>query len=301
DPRSIPGTACPPHRGAMTKAPRTTAALDVRGLTKRYGSRVAVDDLTFSCTPGSVTGFLGPNGAGKSTTLRILTGLAEADAGQALVGSRPYRELDHPARTIGVMLDATALHRGRTGLETLRLTGRAIGMPAARAGEVLELVGLRDAGAKRVGGYSYGMRQRLGIGVALMGDPEVLVLDEPANGLDPEGIRWTRRLLRSFADAGGTVLLPSHQLREVQATVDRLEVIADGRLVREGMLDELTSEAGIRVVAEHPAALRAALDRHGIAYEQRAEQQLAVRSEERRVGKESRAQRALGRVAEVAA
>src|SRR5699024_4670480 len=152
DPRSIPGTACPLHRGAMTKAPRTTAALDVRGLTKRYGSRVAVDDLTFSCTPGSVTGFLGPNGAGKSTTLRILTGLAEADAGQALVGSRPYRELDHPARTIGVMLDATALPRGRTGLETLRLTGRAIGMPAARAGEVLELVGLRDAGAKRVGG-----------------------------------------------------------------------------------------------------------------------------------------------------
>ena len=260
----------------MTKAPRTTAALDVRGLTKRYGSRVAVDDLTFSCTPGSVTGFLGPNGAGKSTTLRILTGLAEADAGQALVGSRPYRELDHPARTIGVMLDATALHRGRTGLETLRLTGRAIGMPAARAGEVLELVGLRDAGAKRVGGYSYGMRQRLGIGVALMGDPEVLVLDEPANGLDPEGIRWMRRLLRSFADAGGTVLLSSHQLREVQATVDRLVVIADGRLVREGMLDELTSEAGTRVVAEHPAALRAALDRHGIAYEQRAEQQLAV-------------------------
>ncbi|HJB09665.1 MAG TPA: ATP-binding cassette domain-containing protein [Candidatus Brachybacterium merdavium] len=260
----------------MTKAPRTTAALDVRGLTKRYGSRVAVDDLTFSCTPGSVTGFLGPNGAGKSTTLRILTGLAEADAGQALVGSRPYRELDHPARTIGVMLDATALHRGRTGLETLRLTGRAIGMPAARAGEVLELVGLRDAGAKRVGGYSYGMRQRLGIGVALMGDPEVLVLDEPANGLDPEGIRWMRRLLRSFADAGGTVLLSSHQLREVQATVDRLVVIADGRLVREGMLDELTSEAGTRVGAEDPAALRAALDRHGIAYEQRAEQQLAV-------------------------
>ena len=253
-----------------------TAALDVRGLTKRYGARAAVDDLTFTCEPGTVTGFLGPNGAGKSTTLRVLTGLAEADVGQALVGSSRYRDLDHPARTIGVMLDATALHRGRTGLETLRLTGHAIGMPAGRAAEVLDLVGLKDAGSKRVGGYSYGMRQRLGIGVALMGDPEVLVLDEPANGLDPEGIRWMRRLLRSFADAGGTVLLSSHQLREVQATVDRLVVIAQGRLVREGTLDELTSEAGTRVGAEDPAALRAALDRHGIAYEQRADQQLDV-------------------------
>lgn len=201
-------------------AARGSVALEVRGVSKSYGGRTVVDDLSFTCQPGSVTGFLGPNGAGKSTTLRILTGLAEADAGQALVGGSPYRSLENPARTIGVMLDARALHGGRTGLETLRLTARTLGMPASRADEVLEMVGLADAGLKRVGGYSYGMRQRLGIGVALIGDPSVLMLDEPANGLDPEGIRWMRRLLRSFADAGGTVLLSSHQLLEVQATVD---------------------------------------------------------------------------------
>lgn len=262
-------TSSPAARG-------TSAALEVKGVTKRYGDRTVVDDLSFTCRPGSVTGFLGPNGAGKSTTLRVLTGLAQADAGEALVGGADYRSLEHPSRTIGVMLDAGALHRGRTGLETLRLTARAIGMPASRADEVLETVGLADAGAKRVGGYSYGMRQRLGIGVALIGDPAVLVLDEPANGLDPEGIRWMRRLLRSFADAGGTVLLSSHQLREVQATVDRLVVIAGGRLVREGTLDELTSEGGTRVGALEPQALRTALDTHGIAYEQRSGGELEV-------------------------
>ena len=250
--------------------------LEVRGVTKRYGARAAVDDLSFTCRPGTVTGFLGPNGAGKSTTLRILTGLAQADEGEALVGGAPYRSLTHPARTIGVMLDARALHSGRTGLETLRLTARTVGMPASRADEVLEMVGLGDAGRKRVGGYSYGMRQRLGIGVALVGDPAVLVLDEPANGLDPEGIRWMRRLLRSFADAGGTVLLSSHQLREVEATVDRLVVISQGKLVREGTLAELTSESGTHVTALDIQALRAALDKHGIAYEHRSEAELEV-------------------------
>ncbi len=255
-------------------APGTT--LEVRGLTKRYGSRPAVDDLSFGCRPGTVTGFLGPNGAGKSTTLRILTGLARADAGEALVGGVPYRSLEQPARTLGVMLDARALHSGRTGLETLRLTARTLGMPAARADEVLATVGLQDAGTKRVGGYSYGMRQRLGIGVALIGDPAVLVLDEPANGLDPEGIRWMRRLLRSFADAGGTVLLSSHQLREVEATVDRLVVISQGRLVREGALEDLTEQAGTRVSALDPQALRRALEAHGIAYEQRSATELEV-------------------------
>ncbi|MDN5601561.1 MAG: ATP-binding cassette domain-containing protein, partial [Brachybacterium sp.] len=154
-------------------AARGSVALEVRGVSKSYGGRTVVDDLSFTCQPGSVTGFLGPNGAGKSTTLRILTGLAEADAGQALVGGSPYRSLENPARTIGVMLDARALHGGRTGLETLRLTARTLGMPASRADEVLEMVGLADAGLKRVGGYSYGMRQRLGIGVALIGDPSV--------------------------------------------------------------------------------------------------------------------------------
>ena len=250
--------------------------LEVRGVTKRYGARAAVDDLSFVCRPGTVTGFLGPNGAGKSTTLRILTGLAQADEGEALVGGAPYRSLSHPARTVGVMLDARALHGGRTGLEILRLTARTVGMPASRADEVLEMVGLQGAGGKRVGGYSYGMRQRLGIGVALVGDPAVLILDEPANGLDPEGIRWMRRLLRSFADAGGTVLLSSHQLREVEATVDRLVVISQGRLVREGTLEELTSESGTRVTALDPTALRTALDKHGIAYEPRSETELEV-------------------------
>lgn len=250
--------------------------LEVRGLRKSYGTRAAVDDLSFVCEPGTVTGFLGPNGAGKSTTLRILTGLAQADEGQALVGGESFRSLSHPARTIGVMLDARALHNGRTGLETLRLTASIVGMPASRADEVLAMVGLQDAGRKRVGGYSYGMRQRLGIGVALVGDPSVLVLDEPANGLDPEGIRWMRRLLRSFADAGGTVLLSSHQLREVEATVDRLVVIAQGRLVSEGTLEQLTAGTGTRVTALDPAALRTALDRHGIAYERRAEGELEV-------------------------
>ncbi|WP_114853629.1 ABC transporter ATP-binding protein [Brachybacterium sp. YJGR34] len=252
------------------------AALEVHGLTKRYGARAAVDDLSFRCLPGTITGFLGPNGAGKSTTLRILTGLAQADAGRALVGGVPFRSLDRPGRTIGVMLDARALQGGRTGREILRLTARTLGAPDSRADEVLETVGLQDAGSKRVGGYSYGMRQRLGIGVALMGDPEVLVLDEPANGLDPEGIRWMRHLLRSFADAGGTVLLSSHQLREVEATVDRLVVISQGRLVREGSLEELSAEGGTRVTALDPAALRAALDRHGLAYEHRSATEIEV-------------------------
>ncbi|WP_245851243.1 ABC transporter ATP-binding protein [Brachybacterium vulturis] len=261
---------------STTPSAATGISLEVRGLRKTYGTRAAVDDLSFVCAPGTVTGFLGPNGAGKSTTLRILTGLARADEGQALVGGESFRSLSQPARTIGVMLDARALHNGRTGLETLRLTARTVGMPSARADEVLEMVGLQDAGGKRVGGYSYGMRQRLGIGVALIGDPRVLVLDEPANGLDPEGIRWMRRLLRSFADAGGTVLLSSHQLREVEATVDRLVVIAQGRLVSEGTLEQLTAGSGTRVSALDVEALSAALDRHGIAYERRAEEELEV-------------------------
>lgn len=255
---TAPGTPGRPHPQGI--------AIEVRGVTKRYGTRAVVEDLTFTCEPGTVTGFLGPNGAGKSTTLRILTSLATADAGEALVGGRRFDDLDHPARTMGVMLDATALGRGRTGLETLRLAERTLRMPSGRAEEILERVGLADAARKRVGGYSYGMRQRLGIGVALMGDPKVLVLDEPANGLDPEGIRWMRRLLRSFADSGGTVLLSSHQLREVQATVDRLVVINQGRLVREGTLEELTTTRGTRVGAEQPQQLLAALQREQVPH-----------------------------------
>ncbi|WP_246957475.1 ATP-binding cassette domain-containing protein [Brachybacterium sp. Marseille-Q7125] len=259
-----------------TSTAPTAPVLEIRGLTKRYGANTAVDDLTFTCEPGSVTGFLGPNGSGKSTTLRILTALAQADAGQALIGGVPYRALENPARTIGVMLDARALHGGRTGLESLRMAARVVGVPAHRADAVLAQVGLEGAGRKRVSGYSYGMRQRLGIGMALIGDPSVLVLDEPANGLDPEGIRWMRHLLRSFAEAGGTVLLSSHQLREVEATVDRLVVISEGRLVREGTLEELTVATGTRVSPLEPAALRRALEKHGIAYEQPSPQQFIV-------------------------
>ena len=246
-------------------------ALTIDSLTKRYSGRTVVDGLSFSCLPGTVTGFLGPNGAGKSTTLRILTSFARADDGRALIDGVEYRDLPHPARTVGVMLDAGALHRGRTGLETLRLAAAACGMPRERADEVLRLVGLDGAGKKRVGGYSYGMRQRLGIGVALVGDPRVLILDEPANGLDPEGIRWMRDLLRAFADAGGTVLLSSHQLREVQATVDRLVVISHGRLVHEGPVDAIERSGSTRVGADDPARLGAALDRAGVAYERRAD------------------------------
>jgi ABC-2 type transport system ATP-binding protein len=255
------------------------AAIEFDHVTKRYGNRAAVDDLTFRCDPGTVTGFLGPNGAGKSTALRILTGLAQADTGAARIGGRAFRDLEHPARTIGVMLDATALHRGRTGIETLRLAGRTIGMPRSRADEVLAAVGLEDAARKRVGGYSYGMRQRLGIGVALMGDPRVLVLDEPANGLDPEGIRWMRHLLRSFAADGGTVLLSSHQLREVQATVDQLAVISQGRLVHDGTLDDLTGAEGTRVKVEDAARFVSTLEKHGLAFEARSDGRFALREE----------------------
>ncbi|MCL6422321.1 ATP-binding cassette domain-containing protein [Brachybacterium sp. JHP9] len=253
---------------SVTPAPPSAAApvrIEVRDLSKRYGEHRAVEGLSFTCEPGTVTGFLGPNGAGKSTTLRILTGLAEPSGGQALIDGVRYRDLPAPGRRIGVMLDARALHSGRTGLETLRLAAIAAGMPRGRADEVLALVGLEGAGRKRVGGYSYGMRQRLGIGVALIGDPAALVLDEPANGLDPDGIRWMRRLLRSFADAGGTVLLSSHQLSEVQATADRVLVIAGGRLVREGALAEVTAGGGTRVAATDPVRLRQAIDAVGAA------------------------------------
>ena len=211
-------------------------------LTKRYGHYVAVDDVSFDCAAGTVTGFLGPNGAGKSTTLRMLTGLTPPTGGHATIGGRPYAQLPNPGRTVGVMLDAAAQHPGRTGLETLRLAAALLDLPRARAGQMLDRVGLSDAAGKRVGQYSLGMRQRLGIGVALLGDPEVLILDEPANGMDPEGIRWMRELLQHFASDGGTVLLSYHLLGEVQATVDRLVVIGSGRIVASGGLDELLAE-----------------------------------------------------------
>ncbi|MCU1396888.1 MAG: transporter related protein [Ilumatobacteraceae bacterium] len=228
-------------------------------LTKRYGDDRVVDDASFTCRAGTVTGFLGPNGAGKSTTLRMMTGLTPPTGGTVTIDGKRYAEHPNPGRLVGVMLDATAQHAGRTGIETLRLAAQMLGLPRRCAGEMLERVGLSAAGSKRVGDYSLGMRQRLGIGTALMGDPAVLILDEPANGMDPEGIRWMRGLLRDFADRGGTVLLSSHLLGEVQATVDRLIVIGRGRILADDSLDRLLAGQGTTVRSMEPGRLRRSL------------------------------------------
>ncbi len=233
--------------------------ITVENLTKRYGRTSAVQDVSFSCGAGTITGFLGPNGAGKSTTLRMLTGLTPPTAGSSTVAGRPYRDLPNPGRVVGVLLDAAAAHAGRTGRETLRLAAHVLAVPTKQADLMLDRVGLGHAAGRWVGQYSLGMRQRLGIAVALLGDPAALILDEPANGLDPEGIRWMRILLQDFAAGGGTVLLSSHLLSEVQATVDRLVVIGGGRIVAAGTLDELLAGSGTRVRSLDPAALGAAL------------------------------------------
>jgi ABC-2 type transport system ATP-binding protein len=213
--------------------------VSIQGLTKRFGGLVAVDDITFSLEPGTVTGFLGPNGAGKTTTLRLLLGLAEPTAGEALVFGRRYRELDDPARQVGAVLESNDFHPGRSGRDHLRVLALAAEIPPSRVEEVLGLVGLEPVAAKRVKTYSLGMRQRLGLAGALLGDPELLVLDEPANGLDPAGVQWLRTFLRGFAGCGGTVLISSHVLAEVAQTVDRVVIIDWGRLVASAGLDEL--------------------------------------------------------------
>ncbi len=221
--------------------------INVEHVTKRYGRSMAVDDVSFACAPGTVTGFLGPNGAGKSTTLRMIAGLTPPTSGHTEIAGSTYIDLPNPGHTVGVMLDASAQHAGRTGLETLRLSALLLGLPVHAAAHMLERVGLADVAKRRVGNYSLGMRQRLGIGTALMGDPEVLILDEPANGMDPEGIRWMRHLLREFASRGGTVLLSSHLLGEVHATVDRLVVIVEGRIVADDDLECLLGRRGTLV------------------------------------------------------
>jgi ABC-2 type transport system ATP-binding protein len=214
--------------------------IEVENLSKRYGSTPAVSDVSFRCAPGTVTGFVGPNGAGKSTTLRMICGLAEPSSGRATVLGRPYRTIPNPGRHVGVLLDASALHHGRTGEETLSVAAMTLGVAGDRVAKVLQEVGLAGKPArKRVATYSLGMRQRLGIAHALLGEPEVLILDEPANGLDPEGIVWMRRLLRDFADRAGTILLSSHLLREVEKIADELVVIAGGRVVAQGAADDL--------------------------------------------------------------
>ncbi|MEN3362525.1 MAG: type transport system ATP-binding protein, partial [Mycobacteriales bacterium] len=213
--------------------------ITVSGLTKRYDRRTVVDDVSFTLEPATITGFLGPNGAGKTTTMRMITGLIPTTAGTALIDGRRYVDLPNPAAVIGTLLDAGAVHPGRTGRAHLRILADTIGVPARRVDEVLEQVDLTDAARRRIGGYSLGMRQRLGIAGALLADPPMLMFDEPANGLDPEGIRWMRDLLHGHAARGGTVLLSSHLLSEVEHTVDRLLVIGGGRVVADAPIAEL--------------------------------------------------------------
>jgi ABC-2 type transport system ATP-binding protein len=242
--------------------------ITVEHLTKRYGPHTAVDDVSFTAGPGHVTGFLGPNGAGKSTTMRMMCGLTPATSGTARVLGVPYAALPNPGRRVGVLLDAAAQHAGRTGREVLTLTALLTGVERHRVDAMLDLVGLspREA-SRRVGAYSLGMRQRLGIANALLGDPEVLVLDEPANGLDPAGIRWMRDLLQDFAGRGGTVLLSSHLLSEVELVADHLVVIGRGRIVARGTKDELLRRAGTFARSDDDGALLAALQAAGITAE----------------------------------
>jgi len=219
--------------------------IKVEGLTKTYGGFTAVDDVSFACQPGRVTGFLGPNGAGKTTTMRVMVGLTPASHGEATIGGLHYRDIPNPGRHVGVLLDASAQHAGRTGREVLTLGARTMGLPDSRVDEMLELVSLdTKESRRRVRNYSLGMRQRLGIAHALLGDPSVLILDEPANGLDPAGIRWMRGLLKGYAERGGTVLLSSHLLHEVEIIADEMILIGRGRIVAQGDKKSLMAGAG---------------------------------------------------------
>ena len=237
--------------------------ITVESLTKTYGKFTAVDDVTFTALPGRVTGFLGPNGAGKSTTMRVMVGLTPPTSGDVTISGRRFRDLPNPGHEVGVLLDASAQHAGRTGREILTITQRTMGLPKLRVEDMLARVSLtEDEAGRRVRNYSLGMRQRLGIATALIGEPEVLILDEPANGLDPAGIRWMRDLLRSYADQGGTVLLSSHLLHEIEVIADDLVLIGDGRIVAQGTKAELLQAAGTVVrtasaAASHPRRSRA--------------------------------------------
>ena len=216
--------------------------IKVEGLTKKYGTFTAVDDVSFVCQPGRVTGFLGPNGAGKTTTMRVMVGLTPPSHGQVTIGGHLYHDLPNPGRHVGVLLDAGAQHAGRTGREILTIGAQTMGLPDSRVDEMLELVSLSKTEAKRrLRNYSLGMKQRLGIAHALLGDPSVLILDEPANGLDPAGIRWMRGLLKGYADRGGTVLLSSHLLNEVELIADEMILIGHGKIVAQGDKKSLLS------------------------------------------------------------
>jgi ABC-2 type transport system ATP-binding protein len=242
------------------------AVITIEGLTKRFGEVLAVDNLSFEVDRGTVVGFLGPNGAGKTTTLRMLLGLVSPTAGSATIDSKPYRGLDTPVRHVGAVLEASSFHPGRSARNHLRVVATAAGVPLARADEVLAQVGLADAARRRVGGFSLGMRQRLGLATALLGDPQVLILDEPANGLDPEGVHWLRGFLRQLADQGRTVLVSSHVLAEVAQTVDQVVIIARGRLVTQSSLAALTARTDqlVRVRTPQAATLRPLLATQGI-------------------------------------
>ena len=243
--------------------------ITVENLTRRYAGFTAVDNVSFTAQPGRVTGFLGPNGAGKSTTMRVMVGLTVPTSGTATIDGVRFADLPNPGLEVGVLLDASAQHAGRTGREILAVAAATMGLPGSRVDEMLELVSLTPTEAKRrVRNYSLGMRQRLGIATALLGDPRVLILDEPANGLDPAGIRWMRDLLRGYADRGGTVLLSSHLLHEIEVIADDIVVIGHGRVVAQGTKHELLEAAGTYVRATDPARLAIALVAAGHPAEQ---------------------------------
>jgi ABC-2 type transport system ATP-binding protein len=253
-------------------------AIKVTGLTKRFGETVAVDGLSFSVATGRIVGFLGPNGAGKTTTMRALLGLVHPTAGTATIDGRRYAELEHPAQTVGALLDGDDLHSGRSGRNHLRVLARAAGVPPTRVEELLELVELKSAGDRRAGGYSMGMRQRLGLAAALLGDPRVLVLDEPANGLDPQGIRWLRDFLRSLAGEGRAILISSHVLAEVAQIVDEVVVINKGRSVLQAPLAELIAQrsGGMRVMGPDIARLAELLRSEGAKVQPAADGAIVV-------------------------
>jgi ABC-2 type transport system ATP-binding protein len=239
--------------------------ITVEGVTRKYGDFTAVDNVTFTAESGRVTGFLGPNGAGKSTTMRVMVGLTRATSGTVTISGRRYVDLPNPGLEVGVLLDASAQHAGRTGRETLTIAQQFMGLPRHRVEEMLEVVSLTQTEAsRRVRDYSLGMRQRLGIATALIGDPEVLILDEPANGLDPAGIRWMRDLLRGYADRGGTVLLSSHLLHEIEVIADDIVMIGNGRIVAQGTKSELLHAPGSVVRSADLSSLQRALDELGI-------------------------------------
>ena len=240
--------------------------IEVDRLTKRFRSTLAVDDLSFKVREGAITGFLGPNGAGKTTTLRVVLGLVRPTSGSARVLGHPYRALDEPTKKVGAVLEASSFHPGRSGRNHLRVVAAASGLPRSRVDEVLEIVGLSGDAGRRVGGYSLGMRQRLSLAAALLGDPQVFVLDEPANGLDPQGIRWLRELLRSLAGQGRTILISSHVLAEIEQIADEVVIIHRGKFVEHATTADLAARAagGIRVRSPQADRLRTVLEQAGI-------------------------------------